>query len=275
MNLLMRGKSRGEFFAMLLICAFSILYVGKGIADKGGGGGQKNIAQFVLSSGKGELLDPSGTVPSKAKMQPTIAAITDAGNGGASALDDAGAVAELVAELYPVFSEVGGNTRYFAIKLPFSTPQNTMLNTAADIMQWRQNEDSVEAWFWYSTIPRTNVVVNLDATTATGERLVLIPTGDDWPTPTIIDGVACYRHTYALPPEFAGTMLIPPQRITNGSASRPFQVPKDGFIITDREGVTWAGFTGVDVEEDATGNILEIGYKGGVAVWAKLNGESL
>jgi len=271
----MRNMKRSDFFAVVVLTAAATMFVGKGISEKGGGGGAVRPMEFLFVS-DGTPWNFQNLVGTQAQMKPFAETIGEASTIAANAREDAGVILELAQDLHAVMSQIEGDTLYFAFRMPFSTPEKTALNTAVDILKFRQNENDVEAWFWFSTVPNTNVVIHLSATTEFGDALVLAPIANEWPNATLVDGVPCYRYVYALPDEFAGVVLFPPQEIIFGGLDgQQFQVPSDGIAITDSASQAWTPFSGTDIFEDGLGNILAITYAGGIAVGATLNGEPL
>ena len=265
-----RGGTRGQFFTLLILGAVCIR-IG---AFKEPPTNPFDIVRFLfvpdVSTGQ------MAAVAIHASLLPAASNAVEAASMASGALADSGVVFTLAEELHGLMSQIEGDTRYFGFKMPFSTPENTALNTAVDILKFKQNENDVEAWFWFSTVPGISVNIHISATTEFGETVVLAPTTNEWPNASLVDGVPCYRYEYALPEKLRGVVLFPPQEIIFGSLDgQPFQVPPDGIITTDGGGTAWQPFNGVDTFDDGVGNQLEITYRGGIAVAAKLNGESL
>jgi len=211
-----------------------------------------------------------------ASMLPAASNALEAASIASSALDDAGVVYELALELHDTLSQIEGGTRYFALRMPLIIPTNGTLNTSAHAMKWQQNETDAEAWVWFTTPPNTNVTITFRTTTEWGGSVTLPSTGDDWPNVTTVDGVPCVRYVCEIPEELRGVVLFPPDEITlGGPDGEQFQVPVDGFVVTDKNGVAHAGVTERTVEVDTHGNTLETVYNGGMITAKLLNGNLL
>jgi len=209
-------------------------------------------------------------------MLPAASNALEAASIASQAVDDAGAIFDLAIDLHNDLSGMEAGTRYFAIRMPLVIPTNGILNTSAHCMKWKQNETDAEAWVWFTTPPNTNVTITFRATTEWGGSVTLPSVWDDWPAVTVVDGVPCHRYVCELPEELRGVVLFPPDEITFGGPNgEPFQVPQDGIVITDKNGVAHIGVSTTITEVDALGNTLETIYRGGLVVGCILNGHML
>ena len=146
------------------------------------------------------------------------------------------------------------------------------MNIAVTLEKCVIGEDTVEAWYWFSLLPVTNVAIHLEAALGPDAWRTLAPIADDWPE--VVNGLV--RYVYELPEDLRGKPLVPPQEIMfGGFEGQPMQVPQDGVYVQDAGGVVWTPFSGVDEYDDGEGNILIIEYIGGIAVAARLNGENV
>jgi len=266
-----RNISTPAFCALLCL---GVVAVRMGATKGGGNGGGTAQAQFVLWDGHA-LIDPTGSIPPFTLLYHSSTAITNAASVAASALDDSGAVEELANDLYNELQHEDGDAIYIALRLPFSTPQNTALNLAAYLMRWTQFETEVEAVWWFSSKPLSAISVLLPVTDSEGVTYRLTETTNEWPQVTLVDGVECYRTVYEIPPELQGVTLIPPADPIFGGMGRQFILPEDGVVFVHGNGLMSAGITDVKTITTPAGNVFKIFNKGGFAVRFELNGVEL
>ena len=258
----------GKWFLRALFCAGVVW--GTCYSDKPGGLGRRFL-NFVFLDENGKLLDPSHSIVTNQ----AVCAIFHAACGVRHTAEDALAIAQgvngVTNEVMEAVDNIAENTHFFALSLPPPVPDEPSGNISIRLKRHRAAEQ-LECFFEFSSVPTQNVQVHIEAAASPWQWQALAPVTNDWPN--VVEG--CIRYVYELPPGLRGKPLILPREITlGGPDGQLMRLPPDGLYVVDENCAAWTPFNGTDVFEDDAGNMLEIDYRGGVAVEARFNGERI